>query len=83
MSSQGETTWYEFARRILEQVGSRTPVTSVVNDHYKTNFVRPENTYLINAKLQAIGLDHMPHWETALDDYLEERAALTIARGRP
>ena len=60
MSCQGETSWYEFARAILERIGSQTRVTPVSNDHYPTPFTRPENTYLINAKLQARALDQMP-----------------------
>ena len=70
MSCQGETTWYEFARAILERIGSKARVTPVPNDHYPTTFTRPESTYLINARLQALGLDRMPTWEQALADYL-------------
>ena len=51
MSCQGETTWHEFARAILERVGSTTRVTPVSNDFYPTTFKRPENTYLINEAL--------------------------------
>ena len=60
MSCQGETSWYELAQTILERVGSTTRVTQVSNDFYPTTFRRPENTYLINAALQARGLDQMP-----------------------
>jgi dTDP-4-dehydrorhamnose reductase len=75
MSCQGETSWYEFARAILERIGSQTQVTPVSNDHYPTPFTRPENTYLINSKLQARALDQMPHWEQALGDYLQAKGA--------
>ena len=70
MSCGGETTWYEFARAILERIGSKAKVTLVPNDYYATTFTRPESTYLVNARLQALGLDGMPHWEQALADYL-------------
>ena len=73
MSCQGETTWYEFAEAILERIHSTTRVKPVPNDYYATTFRRPENTYLINAALQARGLDHMPHWEQALTDYLQAK----------
>jgi len=79
MSCQGETTWYEFARAILERIGSRTKVTPVSNDYYPTTFTRPENTYLINARLQARGLDQMPHWEQALTEYLQAKVATRAA----
>jgi dTDP-4-dehydrorhamnose reductase len=73
MSCEGETTWYEFARAILERIGSKTTVKPVPNDHYPTPFTRPERTYLVNARLQALGLDRMPHWEQALAEYLAAR----------
>jgi len=73
MSCQGETTWYEFAEAILERIHSTTRVKPVPNDYYATTFRRPENTYLINAALRARGLDHMPHWEQALTDYLQAK----------
>lgn len=75
MSCEGETTWYEFAKRILELARSGTKVTAVPNDYYPTTFARPENTYLINAALRSHGLDQMPHWEEALATYLQARAA--------
>jgi dTDP-4-dehydrorhamnose reductase len=81
MSCQGETTWCEFARAILERVGSTTRITPVPNDFYPTPFKRPENTYLINEALQARGLDHMPKWEEALEEYLNAKdAAVAVER---
>jgi dTDP-4-dehydrorhamnose reductase len=76
MSCDGETTWFEFAERILERAGSETRVVAVGNDYYATPFARPESTYLINARLRALGLDRMPRWEDALDAYLEARRRL-------
>jgi dTDP-4-dehydrorhamnose reductase len=75
MSCQGETTWYEFARKIFELAGRDTTVTAVGNDYYETVFVRPENTYLDNARLRDCGLDRMPSWQDALTQYLRERPA--------
>ena len=82
MSCQGETTWYEFARAILDRIGSTTRVIQVPNDFYPTTFRRPENTYLINAELQARGLDHMPPWEEALAEYLNAKAVAVVAERR-
>jgi dTDP-4-dehydrorhamnose reductase len=81
MSCQGETSWYEFARTILERLGSTTKVVPVPNDFYPTTFRRPEGTYLINAALEARGLDHMPPWEHALAQYLNARGmAVAVER---
>jgi dTDP-4-dehydrorhamnose reductase len=81
MSCHGETTWYEFAKKILELAGRDTTVTAVGNDFYRTPFVRPENSYLDNARLRARGLDRMPSWEDALAEYFRTRAA-SAASGR-
>ena len=81
MSCEGETTWCEFARAILERVGSTTSVTPVPNDFYPTPFKRPENTYLINAALQARGLDEMPPWDEALAEYLEAKGVTVATTG--
>jgi dTDP-4-dehydrorhamnose reductase len=77
MSCDGRTTWCEFAQRILELTGSKVPVLPVPNDFYPRKFVRPENTYLINSRLKARGLDRMPHWESALKDYLQVKGYAT------
>jgi dTDP-4-dehydrorhamnose reductase len=77
MSCDGATTWAEFAKRILERTGSKVPVIPVSNDFYPRKFVRPENTYLVNAKLRARGLDRMPHWDSALGDYLRVKGYAT------
>jgi dTDP-4-dehydrorhamnose reductase len=82
MSCQGETTWYEFARTILERVGSTTTVVPVANDFYPTTFKRPESSYLINAALQARGLDRMPPWEEALEAYLKAKDVPVVAERR-
>ena len=81
MSCHGETTWYEFAKKILELAGRDTRVTAVGNDFYPTPFVRPESSYLDNARLRARGLERMPRWEDALAEYLRTRAA-PAASGR-
>lgn len=74
MSCNGSTTWYEFAKKIMELTRNPVKVTSVPNDFFPRNFKRPENTYLINRKLQEINLDRMPDWETALKDYLKSKS---------
>ena len=71
MSCNGITTWYEVAQKIMEMTHRSVKVTLVPNDFFPRNFKRPENTYLINRKLKEINLDLMPHWETALKEYLK------------
>jgi len=73
MSCEGMTTWFEFAKRIIELAGRSVKMTAVANDFFPKNFQRPENTYLHNKKLDEMGVDLMPHWEDALKGYLKEK----------
>jgi dTDP-4-dehydrorhamnose reductase len=79
MSCEGETTWFEFARRIIELEGLDVAVVAVPNDYYETSFARPESTYLVNAALRDVGLDLMPSWQDALETYLGTRRAVRSA----
>lgn len=71
MSCNKSTTWYKFAKKIMELTDNSIKVTSVENDFFPRKFERPENTYLINKKLQSIELDLMPDWDAALEGYLK------------
>ena len=59
MSCHGETSWYEFARRIFDLAGANVR-DAVANDFYPSTFCAPRATYLDNAALRAIDLDRMP-----------------------
>jgi dTDP-4-dehydrorhamnose reductase len=80
MSCHGETSWFEFAQRIIELSGVDVRVVAVPNDYYPSTFVRPENTYLVNEALREIDLDLMPTWEKALVTYLEMRTRSAALR---
>jgi dTDP-4-dehydrorhamnose reductase len=79
MSCNGITTWFEFAKKIMELTHNPVKVTPVSNDFFPRSFKRPENTYLINQKLKGIGLDLMPGWETALSGYLKLKNSWPIS----
>ena len=81
MSCEGETSWYEFACRIVDLAGANVRVVPVANDHYPSTFVRPESTYLVNEALREIDLDLMPSWEDALMNYLRLRDHQSSVRG--
>jgi dTDP-4-dehydrorhamnose reductase len=68
---QGETTWYEFARLILETAGVRVRVTPCTTGEYPLPARRPANSVLENRLLQLAGLDLMPAWEAAFRQFWE------------
>jgi dTDP-4-dehydrorhamnose reductase len=68
---QGETTWYDFARLILETAGLTAPVTPCTTGEFPRPAPRPANSVLENLLLQVAGLDLMPPWEAAFRQFWE------------
>ncbi len=68
---QGEATWYEFARLILEQAGLRVKITPCLTSEYPRPARRPANSVLENRLLKILGLDLMPPWRAAFQEFWE------------
>ena len=68
---QGETTWYEFARLILETAGITVRVTPCTTAEFRRPAPRPANSVLENRLLQVAGLDLMPAWQAAYRQFWE------------
>lgn len=64
--NSGQTTWYDFARKIFEIVGQSIQVTPVASTAFPRPAKRPQYSMLINETGP-----HLRPWETALDDYLK------------
>lgn len=62
---QGEATWYEFARLILERAGLKAEVRPCKTKEFPRPARRPVNSVLENRLLQLEGLDLMPFWQEA------------------
>lgn len=83
VTSQGEVSWYDFARSIFEATGLnvRMDVATAADFHGKVR--RPAYSILDNAALRARNLDRMPHWRDALRRYLETIGELSHAQSAP
>jgi dTDP-4-dehydrorhamnose reductase len=68
---QGETTWYEFARLILETAGVAVRLTPCTTAEFPRPAPRPANSVLDNRLLQVAGLDQMPDWQAAYRQFWE------------
>jgi dTDP-4-dehydrorhamnose reductase len=68
---QGETTWYEFARLILETAGVAVKLTPCTTAEFPRPAPRPANSVLDNRLLQVAGLDLMPDWQAAYRHFWE------------
>lgn len=70
---EGECSRYDVALEFVKLLGieDRIKVTKVDSDYFKTEYFapRPVSEKLINLKLNARGLNVMPHWKEALADY--------------
>ena len=66
---QGEATWYDFARLILECAGLTVQVRPCTTGEYPRPARRPANSVLQNRMLQLEGLDLMPSWQEAYQHF--------------
>ena len=70
---EGHTSWYEFAKKIMELAGKTTKIIPVTTEEYTAAVAkRPKYSVLENAKLNSMGQYRMKNWENALEWYIEE-----------
>jgi len=75
-TSQGECSWYEFAKTIFE-ISDLSPSLSPQSTQMSGSIAaRPTYSVLENKKLMTLGIDEMPAWREGLKEYLEERSSL-------
>jgi dTDP-4-dehydrorhamnose reductase len=68
---QGDTTWYGFAQLILQTAGIEVGITPCTTREFPRPAPRPANSVLDNRLLQVTGLDLMPSWEAAFQQFWE------------
>lgn len=75
LSCGGETTWWNFAKRIIELNGldQRVRVLPVGTAEYPTAARRPPYSVLSNAKLERVFGIQLPDWDQGLKRCLAER----------
>ncbi len=67
MSARGETTWYDFARSILEREGIAATIEPVSTEEFGAPAPRPRYSVLDNAKLERSFGVALPGWIEQLD----------------
>lgn len=73
MTSQGECSWYEFAKKVFELTSIKINCSPVSSKEFPTIAKRPSYSVLENRHLKEIGLDKLSHWSVALEKYLKEK----------
>lgn len=74
LTGGGACTWFEFARAILEGIGSNTPLAPISSDELHRPARRPSNSRLADTRTAALGMKPLRNWREALADYLSRRA---------
>ncbi len=75
VTSNGECSWYQFARKIFELSGIPADLSPTTSAEFKSPARRPAYSVLENTKLRSLGMDDLKDWQEALRDYLENRPA--------
>ncbi len=66
----GECSWHEFARAIFDETNTPANLLEASSKDFPSPVKRPDYSVLRNKHLQDQGLDIMPHWRDALQDYV-------------
>jgi dTDP-4-dehydrorhamnose reductase len=75
LTSAGQTSWYDFARRALELAGATAEITPVTAAEFGAKARRPAYSVLGHAHLAALGEDDLRSWDAALAAYVAERSS--------
>lgn len=68
---EGETTWFEFTKKIFEIADINCEVLPVTTEEYGAKAKRPAYSVLENKKYNQLGFPGFKQWEEALRDYLK------------
>src|SRR4030095_16583152 len=75
LTSGGQTSWYDFARRAFELAGVTADITPVTATEFGARARRPAYSVLGHAHLAALGEDDLRPWDAALAAYIAERSS--------
>jgi len=73
VTSNGECSWYEFARAIFELKSITANLSPTTSREFNAAAGRPAYSVLQNRRLQHLGMDDLRDWRQALEEYLSTR----------
>ena len=72
-TSQGETTWIDFARFVATEAGVQgARLESVAGSSLKLKAARPRRAVLVSQQLPAVGLAPLPSWQEQAREFVAE-----------
>lgn len=72
-TSEGEATWYEFAKYVFDKLNLDVNIKPCATEDYPTPAKRPHNSVLENKHFKDSNIFAFPQWQDAVDAYLEIR----------
>lgn len=69
-TGNGECTWYDFAKKIMELSNINCEVAPCTSEEFKTAAKRPEYSSLDNMMLRCTVGDEMRKWEDAIENFI-------------
>ena len=81
MVCEGEATWARFAEEIFRLAGVEREVVPCSTNEFPRPAPRPKDSRLDNMGLRLAGLPPMPHWKTALAEFMAEEPELAGTEG--
>ncbi len=81
LSGAGSTSWYGFARALLDEVGLQASLTPVTGAEWAAPAPRPSYSVLANAAWAELGQSPLPDWRVSLHRYVsaERQGAIAAA----
>jgi len=72
-TNAGSTSWYDYARNILEQAGMKADLKPVSSREFGAAARRPAYSVLAVDRYRSLGLPEPRAWQEALGEYLRDR----------
>ena len=71
-TNNGECTWYDFAKTIIELLGEKCEVKPCTSEEYKNSAKRPQYSSLDNMMLRNTIGDEMRDWKDAIKSFIKK-----------
>ena len=71
-SNEGSTTWYNFAKKIIQIYGSKIKIEPVESEYFKDEVKRPKFTNTSKSKISQFFNLKIKEWEISLYHYIKK-----------
>ena len=71
LTSEGECSWFEFAKVIFDTLKFSTPLVATTVAEFQSPVKRPFYSVLENARMKRNGIASLPHWRESLISFLK------------